>query len=370
MTELIKTHFVDYARIHVKAGDGGDGCISFLRDRGKPFGGPNGGDGGRGGSIYLEADPEMTTLLDFKMRPSWVATRGQHGMGKNMSGKGGEDIILRVPLGTSVVEDRTHKVVGDLTKPGDRLLVARGGDGGRGNQHFATPTQKAPRKYEPGFPGEERHLVLELKVIADAGLVGLPNAGKSTMLAALTSANPKIAPYPFTTLSPNLGVMVTGDAETRITLADIPGLIEGAHRGAGLGDRFLRHIERTKLLVHLVGPEGGETQSGELTEADANPEVLLYAHDLVEAELREYSAALAEKSRIVCLTKTDLLSPEQISAVCDAFRARGIDLLPVSAHNGANVAELRKRLEQLVMDQRAAEHQAATAESTPKDQFT
>ncbi len=348
MTDQKAGHFVDYVRIHVKAGDGGQGAIAFLREKHNAFGGPCGGDGGRGGSIWLEADEEMTTLLDFRQRASWVARRGQHGLGKNMSGRGGADIVLKVPLGTTVVDLETGEELGDLTRHGERLLAARGGDGGRGNQHFATPTNKAPRKAEAGWPGEERRLALELKVIADAGLVGLPNAGKSTLLAAMTAAHPKIAAYPFTTLSPNLGVFMSSDFQRRLTLADIPGLIEGAHHGAGLGDRFLRHIERTRVLVHLVAPEGGETQEGELTEADADPEALFYSYQLVEEELRQYSTSLLEKPRIVCLTKTDLLSAEEVSACVDAFKAEGVDILPISARNADDVEKIKRRIEDLV----------------------
>jgi GTP-binding protein len=355
-------HFVDFVRIHVKAGDGGEGCIAFMREKGKPFGGPCGGDGGRGGSIWLEADAEMTTLLDFKQRPSWVANRGQHGLGKNCSGRSGEDVVLKVPLGTTIIDAKTGEELGDLTRPGERFLAAKGGDGGRGNQHFATATNKAPRKAEAGWPGEERHLHLELKLIADVGFVGLPNAGKSTLLAALTNANPKIAPYPFTTLSPNLGVFIASDFQSRITLADIPGLIEGAHRGQGLGDRFLRHIERTTVLVHLVAPEGGTTGEGEISEANADPEDLLYSYRLVEAELEQYSALLLEKPRIVCLTKTDLITPGEVTAAVEAFRAEGIAVLPISCQSGDGIELLRGRIEKLVMDARAAEAAAREEE--------
>ncbi|HMZ51411.1 GTPase ObgE [Candidatus Sumerlaeota bacterium] len=343
-------HFIDYVKIHVKAGDGGQGCISFLRDRGKPFGGPNGGDGGRGGSVYLEADEEMTTLLDFKLRPSWVAERGEHGLGKNMSGRSGKDIVLRVPLGTLISEDRTFTEIGEMMTHGQRIMIAKGGDGGRGNQHFATATVKAPRKAEAGWPGQEKHLVLELKVLADVGLVGLPNAGKSTMLSVLTSANPKIGSYPFTTLSPNLGVFESSNFERRITVADIPGLIEGAHRGAGLGDRFLRHVERTKVLVHLVAPEGGEDAAGEITEANADPDALLFAYDLVTEELRQYSAKLPKKPTIVCLTKIDLLKAAQVKKIVAAFKKRGLEIIPVSAKDGSQIDDLRGRLERLVME--------------------
>lgn len=364
-TEAGRTHFIDYVRIHVKAGDGGQGCISFMREKGKPFGGPSGGDGGRGGSVWLEADEEMTTLLDFKLRPSWVATRGQHGMGKNMSGRSGEDIILKVPTGTTVHDLDNNAELGDLTAHGQRLLIAKGGDGGRGNQHFASSTNKAPRKAEAGWPGDERHLALELKVIADAGFVGLPNAGKSTLLSALTSANPKIAPYPFTTLSPNLGVFLATDFRNRITLADIPGLIEGAHTGAGLGDRFLRHIERTQLLVHLVAPESGTDAEGNMTLADAHPEALLYAHDLVEAELAQYSDTLAVKPRLRCLTKIDLLTDNEVKAVVAAFAERGMELLPISASDRRGIDDLKERIEKIVLGMRAASQEPAAPEAEP-----
>lgn len=359
MKDVQKQSFVDHVRIHVKAGDGGHGCIAFLREKHRPFGGPAGGDGGRGGSIYLEADPEMATLLDFRYRGSFVAKRGQHGGGKNMSGHGGEDVVLKAPLGTTIIDEATGEEIGDLTTTGQRLLLARGGGGGRGNQHFATPTRKAPRKAEDGHPGEEKHLLLELKIMADAGLVGLPNAGKSTLLAAMTDATPKIADYPFTTLSPNLGVFLASDFQSRIVLADIPGLIEGAHEGLGLGDRFLRHIERTRVLVHLVAPEGGETATGELTEADTDPEALFYAYELVEDELRQYSEKLLSKPRLVCLSKTDLLREQDVRAAADLFHQRGIELFPISAAEGKNLDQLKRRIEKLVLGEATPEEKPA-----------
>jgi GTP-binding protein len=340
---------VDFVRVHARGGDGGHGCISFLRLKGQPFAGPDGGDGGRGGSVILEADPELATLIDLRYRHHLHAAKGGNGGGKNCSGRGGKDIVVRVPLGTIAVDGDTGEELGDLTVPGQRLVVARGGDGGRGNQHFATPTNKTPRKAEDGWPGEERNLILELKVIADAGLVGLPNAGKSTLLTALTDAHPRIAPYPFTTLSPNLGVFIAGNFQRRITLADIPGLIEGAHTGAGLGHRFLRHIERTRALVHLVAPEGGEDEQGNPTLADGSPDTVLYAFELVRGELEQYSPALLQKPCLVCLNKTDLLSESEVVALQEAFRARhGIDLLPISAQKGLGIDDLRRRIEELV----------------------
>ena len=344
-------HFVDQVQIHVNAGDGGHGCISFLRLKGIPFGGPDGGDGGRGGSIILEADPDMLTLIDFKSRHHVRAPAGGNGGGKNCSGRSGADVVLKVPLGTVAVDAGTGEELGDLTQPGQLLVVAKGGDGGNGNQHYATATNKAPRKAQDGWPGEERNLILELKVIADAGLVGLPNAGKSTLLAAMTHAHPKIAPYPFTTIHPNLGVFVATDFQRRVTLADIPGLIEGAHKGQGLGHRFLRHIERTRALVHLVAPESGTDEDGNLTIADARPETLLYAYDLVRSELESYSQKLILKPAIVCLNKVDLLTGEEVEAIVEVFRKeRGIELLLISAEQKSGVIELQRQIEEVVLD--------------------
>lgn len=353
--------FVDYAKIYVEAGDGGDGCISFRREKYVPRGGPDGGDGGRGGHVILVVDPHMTTLLDLKMRPHYVAKRGQHGGGNQCSGKGGEDVYVKVPLGT-VVSTTEGEVLADLTRPGQEFLAAAGGRGGKGNQHFASSTNKAPRKFEYGGDGEKRTLVLELKVIADIGLVGLPNAGKSTLLSVLTAATPKVGAYPFTTLHPNLGVLEFGD-ETRCVLADIPGLIEGASQGAGLGDRFLRHIERTNLLVHLVAPpEGlGSDEAGDVElaqAAGATFETYWYAWELVNAELRTYGQALVEKPQITCLTKMDLLPPEQADSIAREFQARGIDVIRLSAHTGEGVDELKDRLHAYVLETLAASRAA------------
>jgi GTP-binding protein len=341
-------HFVDYVRLSVKAGDGGHGCISFMRTKENPFGGPDGGDGGRGGSVVLEATRDLATLIDLKMRPLIATKRGNHGGGKNCSGRSGEDIIVRVPLGTAVTDMATGELMGDLTEEGQRLVVARGGDGGRGNQHFATPTNKAPRKADNGWPGVERTIVLELKVIADVGVVGLPNAGKSTLLSKLTDAQPRIGSYPFTTLSPNLGVFVGPETGRALTLADIPGLIEGAHQGAGLGTRFLRHIERTRILLHLVAPEAGTDDEGNMTLADARAETILYSYDLVRHELESYSEELLAKPTLLCLNKCDLLDPEDVDKICAAFRERGLDLIPISANTGEGIEALRRRLEESV----------------------
>lgn len=324
--------FVDFVRIFVKAGDGGDGIVAFLREKFMPEGGPAGGHGGSGGSVYLEGDPQLLTLLDLKMRPSLKAERGANGENKNKTGRGGADLIVKVPLGTTVVDAATKEELGDLTQPGQRLCVARGGRGGRGNESFATPSHRTPFEREEGEPGEERGIILELKVLADVGLVGLPNAGKSTMLRALTNANPKIAPYPFTTLHPNLGILANESLSRVLTVADIPGLIEGAHRGAGLGDRFLRHIERTRLLLHLVAPPDRIAADPKTAaERDEVAQEIAYAYLLVREELRSYSAELEAKPTIVCLNKSDLLSETTIRRIRKEFKALKVKFLEVSA---------------------------------------
>ncbi|MEI7633259.1 MAG: GTPase ObgE [bacterium] len=332
--------FVDYTKIHVRAGDGGDGCISFLREKYVAHGGPNGGDGGRGGHIYLAADAQMTTLLDLKMRPHFTTRRGQHGGGSNCSGRDAEDLIIKAPLGTTV-SDENGELLADMTVTGQIFLAARGGRGGRGNQHFASARNKAPRKFEYGEDGEQRALILELKIIADVGLIGLPNAGKSTLLSKLTAATPKIAAYPFTTIHPNLGVMELDDGR-RCTIADIPGLIEGAHKGAGLGDRFLRHIERTRILVHLVAPPDAESQ--------ADPEYFLDSYELVNSELHAYGTELPRKPQIVCMTKTDLLTGQQILRVVRAFQERGLKLITISAHAGEGLEKLKNSIQALLLE--------------------
>ena len=325
--------FVDYAKIYMKAGDGGDGCISFRREKYVPRGGPDGGDGGKGGDIYLMADPHMTTLLDVKANPHYTTKRGQHGMGSNCTGRAAEDLIIKVPLGTMVSTAEDGELLVDMTQPGQLFLAAKGGKPGAGNQHYATSRNKAPRKFQYGGDGEERTLILELKSIADVGLVGSPNAGKSTLLSKLTSATPRIASYPFTTMHPNLGVMEFSD-DTRCTIADIPGLIEGAHTGAGLGDRFLRHIERTSILVHLVGPPD------DVDPALADAEHYLYAHKLVNEELSAYGDRMMRKPQIVCVTKIDLLPPEIVSEAVAALTAAGHETLAVSADTGEGIDAL------------------------------
>ncbi|HBF34190.1 TPA: GTPase ObgE [Candidatus Sumerlaeota bacterium] len=321
--------FVDYLKMHVRAGDGGHGCIAFHREKYVPRGGPDGGDGGRGGTIYFEVDAKLGTLYDLKQHPSIVAKRGGNGGGNNCSGANADDIIIRVPIGT-VVSDLEGNQLADLKEPGQVWVAAQGGRGGQGNQHFATSKNKTPRYAQDGEAGQERALTLDLKLIADVGLVGLPNAGKSTLLSKMTAATPKIASYPFTTLSPNLGVLEF-DEVSRLTLADIPGLIEGASKGAGLGDRFLRHIERTRVLAHLVGDEEGIF----------DPDDMLYKYDLVCQELSAYSDKLANKKQIVLVTKIDLAEPEDLEKTLAAFAARGITAHAVSSMSGAGLDQVR-----------------------------
>jgi len=293
--------FVDEAEIYVKAGDGGSGCVSFRREAGVPRGGPDGRDGGSGGSVVFHAKPGLDTLLDFKGRHHWCAANGQPGRGKDMTGLSGDDLIVPVPPGTLIYDKRLGILLKDLDTPDMRVVVVRGGRGGRGNARFATSTNQTPRTAQPGEPGEGRDLRLELKLIADVGLVGLPNAGKSTLLSRLSAARPKIANYPFTTLEPSLGSVEAGP-ERRFVMADLPGLIEGAHRGVGLGDEFLRHVERTRVLLHLVEVEPHD---------GLDPAA---AWRTIRAELAGYSPALAAKPELVVLTKADMALDADASA--------------------------------------------------------
>ncbi|HEX5361735.1 MAG TPA: Obg family GTPase CgtA [Fluviicoccus sp.] len=301
--------FVDEAVIQVDAGAGGNGCVSFRREKFIPYGGPDGGDGGKGGSIYMVADPDANTLVDYRYTRKFRAERGQGGMGANCSGKGGADVILKVPVGTTVVDESTGEVLGDLVEAGQRLLVAQGGRGGLGNIHFKSSTNRAPRKSTPGFPGDSRQLKLELKVLADVGLLGLPNAGKSTFIRAVSAAKPKVADYPFTTLVPNLGV-VDIERHRSFVMADIPGLIEGASEGAGLGIRFLKHLARTRYLLHLVdiAPIDG-------SDPVANVQV-------IAAELDKFSPVLAGLPRWLVLNKVDQVLSEELDDLCDDIVSR------------------------------------------------
>jgi GTPase len=312
--------FVDYAEIQVVGGTGGSGAEAFRREMGVAHGGPSGGDGGRGGSVILRADPQLWTLLDHRYQQHYRAERGQHGQGKNRTGKDGADLVVRVPVGTVVTDAATGDLIGELTEPAQELIVAKGGRGGRGNAQFATPTRQAPRYWEPGAEGEERRIALELKLIADVGLVGQPNAGKSTFLAAVSAATPKIADYPFTTLTPNLGVVSLPGTRTFV-LADIPGIIEGAHEGRGLGHRFLRHIERTRTLAYLIPLDTEDPQA---------------EYALLREELRRYSEDLADKPHCVVITKTDVLGPDTEPPHIAAPDAWGQFAISAVAQRGLN----------------------------------
>ncbi|MFN3687164.1 GTPase ObgE [Salinarimonas sp.] len=313
--------FLDQAKIYVKAGDGGAGAVSFRREKFIEFGGPDGGDGGRGGDVWVECAEGLNTLIDYRYQQHFKARIGVHGMGRNRTGASGEDMVLKVPVGTQILDEDGETLIADLTEIGQKVLLARGGNGGFGNAQFTSSTNRAPRRANPGLPGEERWVWLRLKLIADAGLVGLPNAGKSTFLAATTAAKPKIADYPFTTLHPGLGVVRIDGRE--FVLADIPGLIEGAHEGAGIGDRFLGHIERCRVLLHLV--EGTSEHAGK-------------AYKTVRNELEAYGAGLVEKPEIVALSKADALDPDTLKKQVDRLRrACGKKPLVLSAVSGEGV---------------------------------
>jgi len=331
--------FVDEAKIFVKAGDGGNGCVAFRREKYVPRGGPSGGDGGNGGSIYVEANPNDNTLLRYRYNREFKADRGRHGEGSNCTGHSGDDMILQVPVGTMVYDGETSETLADLATPGQRVLVAHGGRGGRGNQHFAKPWHQAPREHEDGHPGEERNLRFELKLLADVGLVGFPNAGKSTLISVISAARPKIANYPFTTLEPNLGVvnadgLGSASKEGRelgrtFVVADLPGLIEGAHEGAGLGIRFLKHVERTRLLVHLI-------DCSDATDADP-----IKSFEIINGELRAFSESLAEKPMVVVASKldatTDTTRVEELRAFC---KKHNLEFHSISAATGAGIQDL------------------------------
>lgn len=320
--------FIDEARIHLKAGDGGNGSAAFRREKFVPKGGPSGGDGGNGGNIILEVDEGLSTLLDYRYRTQYRAASGEHGGNKDMYGRGGEDLVLRVPAGTQVHDEATGELLADLKLPGQRLVAARGGRGGRGNRHFVTPTDRAPRRAEPGHLGEERTVRLALKLLADVGLLGFPNVGKSSLISRVSAARPKIADYPFTTLVPHLGVVrLPGDRS--FVLADVPGLIEGAHEGAGIGHRFLRHLERTRLLVHVLEVNAAPGRSP------------LSDHATLRRELLLFDAALAQRPEIAILNKID--DPgvrRRLGRLRAAFARRGIELIGVSALTGEGLPEL------------------------------
>ncbi len=333
---------VDQARIQVAAGRGGSGVVSFRREKYVPKGGPDGGDGGRGGSVMLEVDPHVRTLLDFRERPLFRAGRGGHGSGNNRSGKDGADLVLRIPPGTVVRDAASGETIADMLEPGQQVVVAAGGRGGRGNGGRATATNQAPRRADPGEPGIERALELELKLIADVGFVGLPNAGKSTLLARVSRARPRIAAYPFTTLEPHLGIVAL-DEERQLVAADLPGLIEGAHAGKGLGLQFLRHVERTRALAFLV---------------DGSAENPARDLELLQREVSLYSAALMDKPRVVVLTKSDLLPPAERETL--AARAGLPEAMVISAHSGEGLRVLLEALWRLIAPGTAPEAAGAS----------
>ena len=321
--------FIDEVKIKVKAGDGGRGCVSFRREKFVPRGGPNGGNGGNGGHVVVVADPQLNTLLDLRYQRHYRAGRGEHGRGKDQHGKNGGDRIITVPVGTVIRDARTGEILEDLKNPGDRFVVANGGRGGKGNAFFASSTNRAPRRAQPGLPGEERDLHIELRLLADVGLVGLPNVGKSTLIAATSAARPKIADYPFTTLVPNLGVVTYGEGKSFV-LADIPGLIEGAHRGEGLGYRFLKHVSRTSLLVHLL-------DASNIREDDP-----LAGYVAVNRELELFDPSLVQKAQIVVANKIDLLGGRERLKLLEEFcESRQIPFLAISAVTGEGLRELK-----------------------------
>ena len=321
--------FLDQAKIYCRSGDGGNGVIAFRRERFIEFGGPDGGDGGRGGHIEFEAVENLNTLIDFRYTQHFRAPKGGNGAGANKTGAAAKDIVIKVPIGTQIFDDDRETLLADLDRPGKRVRLLKGGDGGHGNQHFKTSTNRAPRRADPGWPGDERWVWLRLKLIADAGLVGLPNAGKSTFLAAVSAAHPKIADYPFTTLTPQLGVVRLNDSQDFV-LADIPGLIEGAHEGAGLGDRFLGHVERCAVLLHLIDGAAGD---------------VVQQWRIIRGELASYGGGLAEKPEVIALNKADAMSPRETSARRAALaKASGQPVLVVSGVTGQGVPEVLRAL--------------------------
>lgn len=324
--------FLDQAKIYLESGNGGPGCVSFRREKYIEYGGPDGGNGGKGGDVYFEVVDTLNTLIDFRYTQHFRAPHGEHGSGRNRTGAGGTDLVIRVPVGTEVLDEDKETVLADFTKPGEKILFLRGGDGGFGNAHYKSSTNQAPRRFTPGWPGQEIAVWLRLKLIADIGLIGLPNAGKSTFLAACSNAKPKIADYPFTTLHPNLGVVRIGNRD--FVIADIPGLIEGAHEGHGLGTRFLGHVERTAGLLHLI---------------DCTQDDIIGAYHTIRNELTEYGAGLEDKTEVIALTKSDALGDElaldQAKTLEDAI---GLPVKIISSIAGSNIRDLQYQLAEIV----------------------
>ncbi|HTT23067.1 MAG TPA: GTPase ObgE [Candidatus Sulfotelmatobacter sp.] len=345
--------FIDEAKIRVKAGDGGNGCMAFRREKFVPRGGPSGGDGGKGGDVVMESSERHNTLVHFRFNPEHKADRGHHGEGSNKTGRDGGDIVLKVPVGTIVYDDESGEKAFEFTEPDQRFIVARGGRGGRGNARFATSVHQAPREHESGRPGEERTYRLELKLLADVGLVGYPNVGKSTLISRISSARPKIADYPFTTLEPNLGVVAVGDARDEISfvVADIPGLIEGAHTGAGLGTQFLRHIERTRLLVHLV----------DVSDSSGRDDVVKDV-EVILGELASYGAHLEEKPMIMVASKIDVANKDKLTALKKYSKKKKLKLYEISAVTGKGIDELKYAIAEEVQSLREQDLKKSAAE--------
>jgi GTPase len=349
--------FIDEAKIRVKAGDGGNGCMAFRREKYVPRGGPSGGDGGHGGDIWMESSERHNTLVHFRFNPEYKAERGRHGEGSKKTGRDGEGIVLKVPVGTIVYDEDTGERVHDFSRPDERVVIARGGRGGRGNAQFATSTHQAPREHEEGRPGEERNFRLELKLLADVGLVGYPNVGKSTLISVISAARPKVADYPFTTLEPNLGVVLAGDKgkEESFVVADIPGLIEGAHTGSGLGTQFLRHIERTRLLVHLVDVSDSSGR------ADVVKDV-----EVIRGELASFGAGLEDKPTLMVASKIDVANPEKLKKLKQWAARKKLKLYPISAVTGEGIEKLKYAMADEVDKARKA---LAASEETRVSQF-
>jgi GTPase len=346
--------FIDEAKIRVKAGDGGNGCVAFRREKFVPRGGPSGGDGGDGGDVIMESSERHNTLVHFRFNPEYKAQRGGHGEGSNKTGREGADVLLKVPVGTILYDDDTGEKVHDFSHPDERIIIARGGRGGRGNARFATPVHRAPREHEDGRPGEERNFRLELKLLADVGLVGYPNVGKSTLISRISAARPKIADYPFTTLQPNLGVVVVGKEpeEKSFVVADIPGLIEGAHAGSGLGTQFLRHIERTRLLVHLV----------DVSDSSGRPDPVK-DFEVIMGELKSFGAKLEEKPMLVAASKIDIANKDKLAKLKRFCKKQGLELFPISAVTGQGIDDLKYAMAKRVEEVRVQ----ASAEVLPEN---
>ena len=347
--------FIDEANIRVKAGDGGNGCLAFRREKFVPRGGPSGGDGGKGGDVVMESSERHNTLVHFRFNPEHKAERGRHGEGSNRTGREGADVILKVPVGTMLYDADSGERVHDFARPDERVVIARGGRGGRGNARFATSTHQAPRECEPGRPGEERSYRLELKLLADVGLVGYPNVGKSTLISRISAARPKIADYPFTTLEPNLGVVAVGEEPEQISfvVADIPGLIEGAHEGTGLGTQFLRHIERTRLLVHLVDVSDASGRADPVKD-----------FEVIMNELASFGAGLEKKPMLVAASKIDVVNKDKLAKLRQFCRCKMLTLYPISGVAGEGIDKLKYAMAKRVDEIRRKELTAKDAEET------